>query len=398
MITKARGDFVKISPITLIIIFSFLYPILRGIIFGFSAYNSKRDIAGIGSSISFVLSIYICVKYLKNIFIDREQDIFNKVVGNLPNNLGSFLQSNPIVIYVFALVIVICLLYKLLEIIIIFFINLTIYQLIDKIEICIRNKDFIFRRIIGAVIEIPRAICYFLVVLLFLNLTSMISSNKQFNNYLSDSNVYKYFCKQLITPITNSNVAKKLPEIIGDSLKVVVKQNDGNKVSNGGNLGDTIVYYNGVTLDQAVKSNASIDDFSRRIVHGYTSTLDKAKALYDWEGSGITYDYNKANSVLNNDYNVKSGAIPTFNTKTGICFDYASLYVAMCRANNVKVRLVTGEGFNGVSWVSHAWNMVYIPETNQWINVDTTFAKGGNYFNSRVFNLDHRNAKIIGEW
>ncbi|SMC20754.1 Transglutaminase-like superfamily protein [Clostridium acidisoli DSM 12555] len=388
----------KINPITVIIIASVIYPILRGIIFGFSAYNAKRDIASIGTSISFALAIYIGVKYLKNIFIVNEHNVINKIAQILPDKLASSLQSNPVIIYVLALLLIIYLIYKLIEIIIIYLISFTIYQVIDKIESSIRNKNFVLRRIIGALIEIPRAICYLLVVLLFLNVASMISSNRQFNNYLSTSNIYGYFCKQFVTPITNSNVAKKLPQIIGDSVKVVVRQGDTNNVSNGENLSNTIVYYNGVTLDQAVKSNESIDNFSKKVVHGYSGTIDKAKALYDWEGSSITYDYNKASSVLNNDYDVKSGAIPTFDTRTGICFDYASLYVAMCRANNIKVRLVTGEGFNGVNWISHAWNMVYLPETKEWINVDTTFAKGGNYFNNKMFDLDHRNAKIIGEW
>ncbi|KAJ49331.1 membrane-bound protein [Clostridium tetanomorphum DSM 665] len=70
----------------------------------------------------------------------------------------------------------------------------------------------------------------------------------------------------------------------------------------------------------------------------------------------------------------------------------------MCRANNLKVRLITGQGFNGVSWVSHAWNQVYIAEENKWINVDTTFYKGGNYFNSKRFDLDHKDSSIAGEW
>lgn len=70
----------------------------------------------------------------------------------------------------------------------------------------------------------------------------------------------------------------------------------------------------------------------------------------------------------------------------------------MARANNMKVRLITGEGFNGINWVSHAWNQVYIPEGNQWINVDTTFYKGGDYFNSKRFQLDHRDSQIAGEW
>jgi hypothetical protein len=59
---------------------------------------------------------------------------------------------------------------------------------------------------------------------------------------------------------------------------------------------------------------------------------------------------------------------------------------------------MTGEGFNGVSWVSHAWNEVYIPEEDKWYKVDPTFFKGGNYFNSRRFDLDHRDAKVAGQW
>lgn len=254
----------------------------------------------------------------------------------------------------------------------------------------------------GALVQIPRAICYLLVVLLALNFASMFSVNSQFNKYLSSSNTYKYLCQQFVIPATNSSVAKKLPKIIDDSVSIVVKQNNLENLPNGKisdtSPGRTIVYYNGVTLDEGIKSNQQINNFARNLVDAEGNTTSKAKKLYDWEGQNIAYDYNKANLVLNNNFDIQSGAIPTFESRKGICFDYATLYVAMARANNIKVRLVTGEGFNGVSWVSHAWNMVYIPETDKWINVDTTFSKGGNYFNSRIFDLDHRNAKIIGEW
>lgn len=388
----------KFNPITLITIGSFLYPILRGIIFGFSAYNAKRDTDGFTTSISFALSIYIGIKYLRNIFIINEHSVINNIIGVLPNNVSNILQQNPTIVYTIVLLIVIYILYKLLNLILMFIVNITVYHIIDIVENITRNKAFLFRRVIGGLLEIPRGICYLLVILFIFNVASMFSTSKQFNNYLSDSNAYKYFCKQLLTPITNSNVAKNLPEIIGDSLKVVVKQNDVNNAGSQNTLGKTIVYYNGVTLEDAIKSDDVIDGFARKIAEGNTSTLGKANSIYDWEGASISYDYGKANSVLNNDYNVKSGAIPTFKTKTGICFDYASLYVAMCRANNIKVRLVTGDGFNGASWVSHAWNQVYIADSNQWINVDTTFAKGGNYFNNKLFDLDHKNAKVIGEW
>lgn len=388
----------KFNPITIIIIISFMFPIVRGCIVGFSAASSKKDIASVFSSVSFAVAIFICVRYLKNIIINNENSVINSIDKYLPANVVDIIKSNPAVVFAVVLMLAIYLIYKILEFVILFLINLTIYQIIDKVEGVSRNKDVFFKRILGGILELPRGICYLFIVVLFLNIGSMLTSNNEFNKYLTSSKVYSYLCKKVVQPITNSDVARSLPEIIGDSLKVVVKQN-GSEISNNGNTNaNTIVYYNGVTLDEAIQSNSDIDSFAKKLTSEDSLTIDKAKDIYNWEGSNIAYDYDKANEVLNNDYNVKSGAIPTFNTKKGICFDYASLYVAMCRANNIKVRLVTGEGFNGVNWVSHAWNMVYIPEEKKWINVDTTFAKGGNYFDSRIFDLDHRNAKIIGEW
>ena len=55
----------------------------------------------------------------------------------------------------------------------------------------------------------------------------------------------------------------------------------------------------------------------------------------------------------------------------------------MAREAGLKVRIVTGEGFNGKEWGPHSWNEVYLPEKNQWITVDPTFGKAGNYFDSK---------------
>lgn len=392
----------KVNPVTLIIIISFCYPILKGLLLGFSSYSAKRDMENIIGSISFILAVYIGIKYVRNIFTGNENGVVNKMISYIPDNIAYYFQSKPMIIYLIVIPIVIYVIYKIINVILMFINNITIYHLIDGIESLVRNKSYVFRRIMGALVQIPRAICYLLVVLLVLNFASMFSVNSQFNKYLSSSNTYKYLCQQFVIPATNSSVAKKLPKIIDDSVSIVVKQNNLENLPNGKisdtSPGRTIVYYNGVTLDEGIKSNQQINDFARNLVDAEGNTTSKAKKLYDWEGQNIAYDYNKANLVLNNNFDIQSGAIPTFESRKGICFDYATLYVAMARANNIKVRLVTGEGFNGVSWVSHAWNMVYIPETDKWINVDTTFSKGGNYFNSRIFDLDHRNAKIIGEW
>lgn len=392
----------KVNPITLIIIISFCYPILKGLLFGFSSYSAKRDLESIIGSISIILALYIGIKYIRNIFIGNDAGIFNKVVTYLPDSVMTYLQSKPLIIYIILVPLSIYIVYKIIYSVLLFINNNTLYHLIDGIERLVKNRNYIFRRIVGGLVQVPRAICYILVVLLVLNFASMLSSNSKFNEYLSNSNVYRYLCQQFVIPITNSTVAKKLPQIIDNSVNIVVKQNDLQNIPNGKlkdiSPGKTIVYYNGVTLDEGIKSNQQINNFARNLVENERSTIGKARKLYDWEGRNIDYDYNKANLVLNNNFNVESGAIPTFESRKGICFDYACLYVAMARANNMKVRLVTGEGFNGVSWVSHAWNMVYIPESGKWINVDTTFSKGGNYFDSRIFDLDHKNSKIIGEW
>lgn len=394
----------KVDPIMLIIVGVFFYPIVKGIIFGFSSYGIKRDLDGITDSIAFVIAIIIGIKYFRNIFLQYGQTTINGVANYLPSNVVAIIQNNPIVIYVILIPLLIYIVFKLISTVLNFICSITVYGIIDAIDNVLKDKSFLIRAIIGAIVQIPKAICYLLVTLLIFNLVSIFNINKDFNNYLSKSGTYQYLGKEVIVPFTNSSVAKQLPQILDNSFRVVVKQNNLNNAIDINNLpvgkteNNTIIYYNGVTLDEGIKSNSEIDSFAKKYVASETDTLGKARKLYDWEGQNINYDYGKAEMVLNNNFNVSSGAIAAYNTKKGICFDYACLYVAMCRANNIKVRLVTGEGFNGVNWVSHAWNMVYVPNENTWINVDTTFSKGGNYFNSRLFNLDHRNAKIIGEW
>ena len=153
-----------------------------------------------------------------------------------------------------------------------------------------------------------------------------------------------------------------------------------------------------MTLAQAVKSSPAIDAKTQEIIAGKRTDEAKAYAIYQWVGQNITYDNKKAQELEEGDVNLKSGAIAAFYTREGVCFDYASLYVAMARDAGLKVRLITGEGFDGTQWVSHAWNQVYIPSQNKWINVDCTFYDAGNFFNSSDFNEYHKDASIAGQW
>lgn len=164
-----------------------------------------------------------------------------------------------------------------------------------------------------------------------------------------------------------------------------------------------IIIYNGTTIEEGIVSNESIRQEALSITEGMTDSREKAKALYEWVGKNIKYDDDKAASVMSNDAsekekdNIKSGAIVAYNKKSGICFDKACLYAAMCRENNLKVRVISGEAYDGKEYIGHAWNQVYIPEEDEWINVDTTFYTAGNYFDSSLFN-EHKVDRIAGEW
>lgn len=159
-----------------------------------------------------------------------------------------------------------------------------------------------------------------------------------------------------------------------------------------------IVYYNGVTLEEGIKSSKEIDAKAMKIIYGFKSDREKAKSLYAWVGSNIKYDFEKANKALSNENINNSGAIEAWKTRKGICFDYACLYVAMCRKAELKVRLITGKAFDGKNYVPHAWNEVYLEDERKWINVDPTFYISGDNFDNEDFNVNHKKENVAGEW
>ena len=161
---------------------------------------------------------------------------------------------------------------------------------------------------------------------------------------------------------------------------------------------NNIIYYNGVTLEEGIQSNEEIDNKAKEIIKFCEDDRSKAKRIYTWIGTNIQYDSEKASKALNEEELNGSGSIAAWCNGKGICFDYACLYVSMARAVGLKVRLVTGEAFDGNSYGPHAWNQVYLTDEEKWINVDTTFYISGEYFDSNLFDEDHIEEEIAGEW
>jgi hypothetical protein len=392
----------KINPITLILVVAFAYPIIKGFLFKFSSNSLKVDIREIGNNLAFIVSLFLGVFFSKKVFIEHNSGIYKDIYEAVPERLLYYIETNNMVFYIVIIPIMVFLFYQVTSFVMELINRVTLYPIVDVLERFMQNKSNVFKRFSGAIIEIPKAIVYVLFITFIINILSVFNLTSKYSAFLEDSKAYNYLCKEIVIPATNSTVAKQLPNILNNSFKVVIKDADSKDIAN--SIVDiatnkrVIVYYNGVTLDEGIKSNSKIDSFAKELGSKGATSKEKAKLIYNWIGSNIDYDYDKADRVLSNDFNIKSGAVPTYVTKQGICFDYACLYVAMARANGLKVRIMTGEGFNGVSWVSHAWNEVYIPEEDKWYKVDPTFFKGGNYFNSRRFDMDHRDAKIAGEW
>ena len=385
------------QPVSLILLILFIYPIIKGFIFKFSSEHLKGAFEGAFQSVSFLISLSLGIYYTKKVFIQHDQGVYEKIYKNIPIAIIDFINSKPLVIYVLLMPLVILIIYSIMNFVINSISHITFYPLFDSIENKLKGKSNLSKRIAGAIFQVPRAICYVIVITFIFNFLSLLNVTDAYNKYLEESQAYNYISKEVVIPLTNSKLAKKLPNVVNNSFRIVVKDSSTSE-PNLQNKQKGIIYYNGITLEQGVKSNDEINKFAINLVQGKNGTRAKANAIYKWVGSEVVYSDDKANRVLNNDTQVTSGAIPTFNSKSGICFDYACLYVAMCRANNIKVRIITGQGFNGSNWVSHAWNQVYLEKENTWINVDPTFLIGGDYFDSKRFTIDHKQESIAGEW
>lgn len=388
----------NINPVTISLILVFIFPILKGFLSKFSANNMKVDLLDLENNISFLLSIVVGLTFGKNIAISQNEKIIDFLSKNLPKNFFDYIASYPRIIFLLIVLFTIGIFYLIISIILKLFNEITFYPFFEVIELSMRRKPVFFQRIIGAVSQFPKAIIYTFIITFLLNVISVFYSTESLNNSLSSSTIYQAISKNIVVPITNSDIAKSIPKIISDSFKIEVIKKDSTNIGNKEDS-STLVYFNGVTLEDGVKSNNDIDSLANSLAANKYTTISKTKAIYSYVSKNIKYDYDKANKIMRNDFSTSSGAITTYNSKKGVCFDYACLFVAMCRANNIKVKMVTGEGYNGTSWSPHAWNQAYIPEQNIWINIDTTFSQGeADYFNNKNFYEDHKNSKVVGEW
>ncbi len=250
------------------------------------------------------------------------------------------------------------------------------------------------RRTVGALWHLPRAAWFVLAFSLLLHGYALLTVNSSLGGYIKASRAYQLVNDVAVEPIMTSGAARRIPDFISATIESTV-----DCLSTEGRQLLIKVYINGMTVDDAVLSCPDIDNTAIDLVDAETDDYIKAEIIYDWLVENIAYDTDKAAQLQIDAFATDSGAVPAFGERTGVCFDIACLFVAMCRAVDVPVRLITGLGFNGADWLDHSWNEIYDDKTDRWVNVDATFgAPGSDCFDNSDFTDNHSAAEIQGEW
>ncbi len=133
----------------------------------------------------------------------------------------------------------------------------------------------------------------------------------------------------------------------------------------------------------------AVVELSRKLCGDIPDDLDAVGAVYDYVVGHIDYDYDLAAALGSGVYIPDLSAV--LKSKTGICFDYASLMTALLRCLSIPTKLVVG--YSGSAY--HAWISVWIAEIgwvdniiyfdgDSWVRMDPTYAATAAYATESV--------------
>lgn len=120
---------------------------------------------------------------------------------------------------------------------------------------------------------------------------------------------------------------------------------------------------------------------AKELTKNAKSDGEKVVSIYNYIIDNISYDNSKIN-------NINPNYIPsieeTLESSNGICYDYSTLFAAMLRSVDIPTKLIMGRKSDIETY--HAWNQVYLKDTDEWVTIDTTYdaAIGSNLDNSMI--------------
>lgn len=233
-------------------------------------------------------------------------------------------------------------------------------------------------RMAGAGIGVVMGAARGIVVIAILFIWVSLYPDQSFSRYVESSPVYQHGAQVVMEPLSGSLVRDKLPvftESVQEELNGIMQQK-----------------YE--VIDHAIPEG--IEQTAAHVVKGATTDEEKTRKLYDWVGTRVSYDYDKVKAYEEQRIWREQTPQDTYDTRSGVCIDYARLYSMMARSQGLKVRVVTGRGYNGQGgYGPHAWNEVYLSEKQQWIPLDPTWAQSGDWFNPPRFNETHIKEQVF---
>ncbi|CFX43301.1 Transglutaminase-like [Syntrophomonas zehnderi OL-4] len=395
-----------INPITALLLIIAALPIISGVFMQFSREGVRQSLISLFDNLVFIALIFLAIYLTKQVFFEPSNRIGHQIYDLIPASLQTLLLGQDVIIYLVMVPLLLAFFWGLIQPLTKVFNRFIVFPLANALYGLLSLGGPLLKGFTGAVVQIPRAAISVLLLGLGLNFMVYYAPMPALSASMNESSLYQALSEDVLYPLLNSNLAKKIPVIVNDAFAQATGLNvpDEEELNNLDESvrelmkGRVITYFNGVTLDTAVTSNEQIDKMARQIVGREKNDTRKAYLIYRWIAQNLTYDHDKAARIATDTTGMESGSIVAFETRSGICFDYASLYVSMCRAVGLKVRMVTGLAYSGSNWGDHAWNQVYSSEEDRWINVDATFGQTGNYFDKPDFKVDHRYPQVQGEW
>ena len=105
------------------------------------------------------------------------------------------------------------------------------------------------------------------------------------------------------------------------------------------------------------------EELADEICSGCETDEEKVQAFYEWIISNFEYDHDCYPLIQY--FDVRK----TLRTKQGLCFDFAHLFAAFCRSQNIPCYAVDGISYTDSS-ARHTWNRVYY--NGSWWDMDLT--------------------------
>jgi transglutaminase-like putative cysteine protease len=120
-------------------------------------------------------------------------------------------------------------------------------------------------------------------------------------------------------------------------------------------------------------ANPQIIELAKKLSRGKHTVCEQVRSFYDYAGDELFYSYNRK----------AWGAQATFGLMGADCTEYASLVIALSRAEGIPARYYEGllyleDKEEDIAQTEHAWLDVYLPEVG-WVGMDPTLGRWPSY-------------------